>query len=361
MGLDRIADADMTTTFDLVHGPLFRATLIQRSATSHLLRLTGHHVLVDGWSLGIMMADISKLYGHSRHRLNRYSSSEFALAVIYYAHSEEHTITERFWLDQFKSSTPRLDLPTDLPRPLMKTYNANRITSTWMELTRKLKELATRSGASLVTTLLTCFEMLLHHITGQTDLVVGLPAAGQNDFDMKQLVGHCVNLLALRSGIDEDRPFVEHLKERRTALLDASDNQKYTFGTLVLKSNVRREAGRIPLVPAVFNVDMNMDDGVSFEGLTHRFISNPRKYENFELFLNATGMRNTSLCSGSYNTVLFLEDNLTWLDEGPQGIHRMCTRRAHPNRRTLISPPHVDVDAPLPPKVSERWTFHLPA
>ncbi|MBK7620032.1 MAG: amino acid adenylation domain-containing protein [Flavobacteriales bacterium] len=349
--LDRIADADMTTTFDLVHGPLFRATLIQRSATSHLLRLTGHHVLVDGWSLGIMMADISKLYGHSALP-EPVQFSEFALAVIDHAHSEEHTITERFWLDQFKSSTPRLDLPTDLPRPLMKTYNANRIDIELdPELTRKLKELATRSGASLVTTLLTCFEMLLHHITGQTDLVVGLPAAGQNDFDMKQLVGHCVNLLALRSGIDEDRPFVEHLKERRTALLDASDNQKYTFGTLVRKLNVRREAGRIPLVPAVFNVDMNMDDGVSFEGLTHRFISNPRKYENFELFLNATGNEKHLTLEWSYNTDLFLEETVRGWMKDLQGI----IERAHaaPTQRigTLISPPHVDVDAPLPPKV----------
>jgi amino acid adenylation domain-containing protein len=348
--LDLLGEKDMTTPFDLLNGPVFRAVLIKLGPEEHQLRLTGHHVLVDGWSLGIIMADISKLY--SRAPLEQMTPfSDFALAVIDHAKSDDHARTERFWLDQFQGTTPRLDLPTDKPRPRMKTYNGHRIDIELdAELTRKLKELATRSGASLVTTLLTCFEMLLHHITGQTDLVVGLPAAGQNDFGMKQLVGHCVNLLALRSRIDEDRPFVEHLKERRSAVLDASDNQKYTFGTLVRKLNVPREAGRVPLVPAVFNVDMNMDDGVAFSGLTHRFISNARRYENFELFLNATGSEKHLTLEWSYNTDLFQEETV----QGWMGDLRGIIERAHaaPAQRiaTLVSPPRVDKDAPLPPK-----------
>ena len=354
--LKAIADKDMTTPFDLLNGPVFRALLIKLAPEEHLLRLTGHHVLVDGWSLGIMMADISKLY--SRAPLEEaVPFSDFALAVIDHAKSEDHARTERFWLDQFNGSAPRLDLPTDKPRPRMKTYSGDRIDIELdAELTRKLKELATRSGASLVTTLLTCFEMLIHHITGQTDLVVGLPAAGQNDFGMKQLVGHCVNLLALRSRIDEDRPFVDHLKERRSAVLDASDNQKYTFGTLVRKLNVPREAGRVPLVPAVFNVDMNMDDGVAFAGLAHRFISNPRRFENFELFLNATGSEKHLTLEWSYNTDLFTEQTVRGWMRDLQGI----IERAHaaPSQRisALVSPPPLDKDAPLPPK---NWSGGL--
>ncbi len=348
--LEAIAAKDMTSPFDLLNGPVFRALLIKLGQEEHQLRLTGHHVLVDGWSLGIMMADISKLYSNAPLE-EAVPFSDFALAVIDHSRSEDHVRTERFWLEQFNGTTPRLDLPTDKPRPRMKTYSGHRIDIELdAELTRKLKELATRSGASLVTTLLTCFEMLIHHITGQTDVVVGLPAAGQNDFAMKQLVGHCVNLLALRSRIDEDRPFVEHLKERRSAVLDASDNQKYTFGTLVRKLNVPREAGRVPLVPAVFNVDMNMDDGVAFAGLTHRFISNPRRYENFELFLNATGSEKHLTLEWSYNTDLFNEQTVRGWMRDLQGI----IERAHaaPSQRiaALVSPAPLDKDAPLPPK-----------
>jgi amino acid adenylation domain-containing protein len=343
------AERDMTTAFDLLNGPIFRTTLIKRGPEDHLLRLTGHHVLVDGWSLGIMMADISKLYsGTSLEAATPFG--EFALAVIDQVKSPEHRETERFWLDQFKNGTPRLDLPTDKPRPRMKTYSGDRIDIELdAALTLKLKELATRSGSSLVTTLLTCYEMLIHHITGQSDIVVGLPAAGQNDFGMKQLVGHCVNLMALRSHIDDERPFLDHLKERRTAVLEASDHQKYTFGTLVRKLNVPREPGRIPLVPVVFNIDMNMDDGVAFTGLTHRFISNARRYENFEVFLNATGSEKHLTLEWSYNTDLFNEGTVRgWMDELKGIIERA---HAAPTQRiaTLLAPP-TDTNAPRPPK-----------
>jgi non-ribosomal peptide synthetase component F len=182
-----------------------------------------------------------------------------------------------YWGEVFKGPLAQLDLPTDHTRPTQKTYRATAWTWTWTRnWCADLKEVATRNGASFVTTLLTSFELLIHKLTGEQDMVVGLPAAGQSDFGMKHLVGHCVNLLALRSWIDEERPFTEHLKQRRTAVLDAFDNQKYTFGTLLKKLNLPRNPGRVPLVPVVFNIDMNMDDGVAFQGLQHRFISNPR-------------------------------------------------------------------------------------
>ncbi|HRH38250.1 MAG TPA: condensation domain-containing protein, partial [Flavobacteriales bacterium] len=104
--LKLLADADMTTPFDLLHGPMLRVRLIKVGSEEHLLRLTAHHVLVDGWSLGIMMADISKLY--SGRTLDPVTSfSEYALAVIDHAKSEDHARTEQYWLDQFKGSLPR--------------------------------------------------------------------------------------------------------------------------------------------------------------------------------------------------------------------------------------------------------------
>ena len=320
--LHAIARQDMTTPFDLRNGPLFRARLIRMSDEFHLLRLTGHHVVCDGWSLGIMMAEISALYNAVKNgttpKLPEASAfSAYSLSTIDFAKSPEHGAVERYWLDLFKGSVPRLDLPTDRPRPRQKTYKGRRLDLTLSQQhVRGLKEVATRSGASFVTTLLTTFEVLLHKLTGDNDIVVGLPAAGQSDLGMKHLVGHCVNLLALRSRIDEEQAFVEHLKARRTGVLDAFDNQKYTFGTLLQKLNVPREPGRIPLCPVVFNIDMNMDDGVAFDGLQHRFISNPRAFENFELFLNATGNEGHLTLEWSYNTDLFDEATVRgWMDQ----------------------------------------------
>lgn len=320
--LDAIAQKDMTTPFDLRNGPLFHAQLIKVAGDAHLLRLCGHHVVCDGWSLGIMMAEISALYNAAKNggapKLPEANTfSEYSLASIDFAKSPEHASVERYWLDLYKGPIPRLDLPTDRPRPRQKTYKGNRLDLLLpQELVRGLKEVATRSGASFVTTLMTTFEVLLHKLTGDSDIVVGLPAAGQSDLGMKHLVGHCVNLLALRSRIDEENPFIEHLKARRTGVLDAFDNQKYTFGTLLRKLNVPREPGRIPLCPVVFNIDMNMDDGVGFDGLQHRFISNPRAFENFELFLNATGNEGHLTLEWSYNTDLFDEATVHgWMDQ----------------------------------------------
>jgi amino acid adenylation domain-containing protein len=320
--LDAIAQKDMTTPFDLRNGPLFRGQLIKVVSDVHLLRLCGHHVVCDGWSLGILMAEISALYNAAKSgaapKLPEASTfSEYSLATIDFAKSNEHGAVERYWLDLYKGPIPRLDLPTDRPRPKQKTYKGNRLDLTLsQEIVRGLKEVATRSGASFVTTLMTTFEVLLHKLTGDSDIVVGLPAAGQSDLGMKHLVGHCVNLLALRSRIDEEQAFIEHLKARRTGVLDAFDNQKYTFGTLLRKLNAPREPGRIPLCPVVFNIDMNMDDGVAFDGLAHRFISNPRAFENFELFLNATGNEGHLTLEWSYNTDLFDEATVrSWMDQ----------------------------------------------
>ncbi|MDQ3100738.1 MAG: condensation domain-containing protein, partial [Bacteroidota bacterium] len=309
--LKEIGRLDMDKAFDLINGPLFRAAVIKIADQEHHLRLTGHHVVCDGWSLGIIMAELSQLYNSYVKKIPAQlppavQYSEYALATIDFAKSADHEKVEEFWIDQFKGHIPRVDLPTDRPRPKQKTYQGNRLDLELdPSLVRGLREVATRQGASFVTTLLTAFEVLLYKLTGDSDVVVGLPAAGQSDHGMKHLVGHCVNLLALRSNIDETRIFSEHLKARRSAVLDAFDNQKYTFGTLLRKLHIPREPGRIPLVPVVFNIDMNMDDGVAFEGLKHRFISNPRQHENFELFLNATGNNEHLVLEWSYNTDLF--------------------------------------------------------
>lgn len=354
-GLKQLADEDMTKPFDLTNGPLFRAYLVRLAQDQHLLRLTGHHVICDGWSLGIIMADVAALYnasvqGRSPDLAEAVPFSAYALAQIGFQRSPEHATTEKFWLDEFKGTVPRMELPTDRPRPRQKTYKGNRVDLELRpDLVRGLKEVAVRNGSSFVTTLLTAFETLLYKLTGDGDVVCGLPAAGQSDLGMKHLVGHCVNLLALRSRIADETPFSEHLRKRRSAVLDAFENQRYTFGTLVRKLNVPREPGRIPLVPVVFNIDMNMDDGVAFHGLTHRFISNPRRFENFELFLNATGNEDRLVLEWSYNTDLFDASTIrTWMAELEIILARV-SKEPNVLIGQLIDIDAAQPDGPLPP------------
>ncbi|MCB9169811.1 MAG: amino acid adenylation domain-containing protein [Flavobacteriales bacterium] len=359
MEIARITTEDLGTPFDLLHGPLFRVQLIRIAPHQHQLRLTGHHIICDGWSLGIIMADISRMYtafrtGAPSELQEAQAFSAYALALQDLERSSEHAQIERFWLEQFAPPLPLMDLPVDHKRPREKTYNGARIdVELPQDLVKGLKAVATRSGSSFVTTLLTAFETFLYAVTGDPDLVVGLPAAGQNDLGMKDLVGHCVNLLALRSRIDEDLPFIDHLKERRGDVLDAFDHQRYTFGTLLQKLHVPREPGRIPLVPVVFNVDMNMDDGVAFAGLEHRWHSDPRQYENFELFLNATGNDERLVLEWSYNTDLFDAATIhAWTEQFRMLVSRITTNASSPIG-DLIGDRDLSVAPTLPPA---EWT-----
>lgn len=352
--LEAIAEQDMTRPFDLVHGPLFRVVLIRTGDEEHVLRMSGHHAVLDGWSLGILMAEASELYnahlaGTAPQLPPAVPFSSYVLASTDFAKSADQTTVEKYWTELYKGAIPRLDLPVDHQRPRQKTFNGHRLDLQLApDLVLGLKSVATRNGASFVTTLLTAFEVFLHKLTGESDIVTGLPAAGQSDLDMKHLVGHCVNLLALRSFVDDDTSFDAHLKQRRTAVLDALDHQKYTFGTLLQKLKVPREPGRIPLVPVVFNIDMDMDDGVAFTGLTHRFVSNPRHFENFELFLNATGQKDRLVLEWSYNTDLFDEATVHgWMAQFSELIGRINRHAALPIG-TLIGEDNIGEEAAMP-------------
>lgn len=309
--LSDFAGQDMLTAFDLANGPLFRAALFRLSPGQHHLRLTAHHIICDGWSLGIILEDIGALYsayakGESPMLEQAVSFSTYAAEMLAYAGSAEYRKTEDYWLQQYKGDTPELTLPTDRPRPALRTYKSRRDDFILDPgLLEAVKRTGARTGSSLVTTLMVAFEVYLHHITGQSDIVLGLPTAGQSATGHLNLVGHCVNLLPLRSRPDGNQSFIDYLRHRRKKILDDYDHQQITFGTLLKRLNIRRDSSRIPLVPVVLNIDAGMDSRVSFYQLSHRLVYNPREFENFEIFINATGTQQSMTLEWSYNTALF--------------------------------------------------------
>ena len=168
-----------------------------------------------------------------------------------------------------------------------------------------LKQVAIRANSSFISTLTAAFKVWLHQLTRQSDLVLGLPTAGQLAVDQYNLVGHCVHLLPLRSRYEPQQPFLSFVEDNRDALLDAYEHQTLTFGSLLQKLAISRDPGRVPLVPVVFNADLSPEKGIFFSGLQQRLISNPRAFENFELSVNVLG-RDTGLSIyWSYNTYLF--------------------------------------------------------
>jgi amino acid adenylation domain-containing protein len=304
-------DQDVQRTFDLLRGPLVRATLFRLAPTEHRLVLTVHHIVCDGWSLGIVLQDLSAFYsafclGLPAKLPEATPFSHYADQLLLAQGSPASQAVEQHWLRQYQGPVPQLTLPTDRARPATRTYQSARADYPLaLELVAGLKQVGRRAGASLVTTLLAAFEVLLYQLAGQADLVVGLPAAGQSASGLPQLVGHCVNLLPLRTRLDASLGFSDYLRQRKTALLDAYDHQQLTFGSLLKKLRLSREAGRVPLVPVVFNIDLGLTNEVDFQGLKYELISNPRAFESFELFLNASGSEADLTLEWSYNTTLF--------------------------------------------------------
>jgi len=267
--LKSLSRKELNTPFDLQQGPLFRFNVYKLGETTHYFTLIIHHIVGDGWSIGILLQDISKLYsayvkGIPANLEKAPQISEYAESQLAYAKTPECEATQNFWVNQYNQDVPVLNLPLDFSRPAVRTYKGSR--NDYLldkELFGQIKALGTKAGCSLVTTLLSSFEIFLYQKTGQSDIVVGLPAAGQSATGNYGLVGHCVNLLPLRTDIDSENTFTDYLKKRKRELYDAYDNQQFTFSELLKRINVKRDRSRVPLVPVVFNVDMELDAGVS--------------------------------------------------------------------------------------------------
>jgi amino acid adenylation domain-containing protein len=308
-----ILDQEVEIEFDLLNGPLARISLIKTGEELYQLILSFHHIICDGWSLGIIMQDLSRIYSQIKNS-GTYKDEpaasfvEFAKAENSYSESTEIKTVEKYWIDKFENDIPVLEIPLDKPRPVVRTFNAKRIDlPVDPNVIEALRKAGIAQGTSFVTTLLAAFEVFISRITGSEDVVIGLPAAGQAVEEKNNLVGHCVNLLPLRSKVDGTDTFNIYLKKRKSEILDAYDHQHFTFGSLINNLKIPRDPSRIPLLPVAFNIDLGLTAGVEFDGCTYSFSTNPRHYENFEIFINAEGTGNNINLECTFNTDLFDE------------------------------------------------------
>ena len=310
--LDRAAVEAVETPFSLEHGPLFRARLYRLGEAEHLLLMTAHHIVCDGWSWGLITNDLGALYAEQTGEAPGPDPApgygDYVAWEAAQADTPEMAEHERFWLGRFAGvSLPSLDLPTDRPRLSARTFNSRRIDHLLdADLVARVRKLGAQAGASVFATLFSGFAATLSRLSGQGDLVIGVPAAGQSASGIAGLVGHCVNLLPVRTAIDAKTPFDVYVSQTGTALLDAFDHQTLTYGTLVQKLPLRRDPSRLPLVNVMFNVDQAVNGGHSaFAGLSAELTTNARRFENFELFVNAAQENGGLRLECQYNTDLF--------------------------------------------------------
>jgi amino acid adenylation domain-containing protein len=261
----KIAQQEAQEPFDLSSGPLVRARLLKLSATEHVLLLTLHHIISDGWSLGVLFKELAVLY--EAYLMGKPSPlEELPIQYADYAQWQREylrgDVLEKqveYWRRQLETAAV-LGLPTDKARPLIQSYRGQlQGFEVSKEVSAALRQLSQQEGTTMFMTLLAVFKVLLYRYSGQEDIVVGTPIAGRNRAELEGLIGFFVNTLVLRTEVEGGASFRELLRRVREVTLGAYGHQDLPFEKLVEEIHPQRDMSRNPLFQVMF---MLMNAGV---------------------------------------------------------------------------------------------------
>ncbi|HZI17116.1 MAG TPA: condensation domain-containing protein, partial [Pyrinomonadaceae bacterium] len=312
--------------FDLAAGPLFRVSLLRRADDEHVLLLAAHHIVIDFWSLAVLVRELGALYeaglrGEQAALPPAGRYDEYVRRQRRALEGAEGARLWDYWREQLGGGLPTLDLPTDRPRPPAQTFRgASHAARLDAGLARRLRALERASGATLYTLLLAAFQVLLSRHTGQDDVVVGSPAAGRGRAADAGVVGYFVNPLVLRADLSGDPTFEGLLAKVRRTVLDAFAHQDYPFPLLVQRLQPERDPSRPPLFQAMFVLQQTAalrleglavfalgEEGARMRvgGLDLESVALEHGVAQFDLSLAAAEAGDELLLSWEYNTDLF--------------------------------------------------------
>jgi amino acid adenylation domain-containing protein len=263
-----LATAEANRPFKLDGGELFRLRLVRLGDHDHLLLLTVHHVVADGWSLNILLRELGELYAAEIEGRPAHLPPLPIQYVDYAVWQHELMSGERlereldFWHDSLEGAPPVLELPTDRPRLSVRTDRGAHVRRALSpELAARLREVAAAEGATLFMTILAAFAALLGKYAGEETVVIGTPVANRPRRELESVIGFFANMLALRVDLTGDPTFRELLHQVRERCLEAYAHQELPFERLVEDLNPSRDLGRSPVFQVVFALQ-NYEQGV---------------------------------------------------------------------------------------------------
>lgn len=300
------------TPFELSTGPLLRTTLLRCSADQHVLLITMHHIISDGWSTGVLIREVSALYSAFKQGTTaalpplKVQYADFSQWQREYLQGETLTKQLDYWRTQLKQ-VPVLELPTDHPRPPVQSYNGSHYTfKVDTQLSNGLRKIGRNSGATLFMTLLAAYQVLLSRYSSQTDICVGSPIANRTRIEIEALIGFFVNTLALRCDLSNDPSFSSLLKQVEKVTLEAYAHQDIPFEQLVEDLIDTRDPSHNPLFQTFFSLkDGEIERTVELSGLETEFLKVDIEAAKFELSLNCTEYSDHVSCEFEYNTDLY--------------------------------------------------------
>jgi tyrocidine synthetase III len=297
--------------FDLTKAPQFRAAIMKLEPEKHLLLFDMHHIITDGYSLGILVKDFSTLYRGDRQPPLNIQYKDYSQWQTKGEGSRIQKLRETFWLNKFSDGAPQLELPLDNPRPPIQVFDGGYVTADIdTQLTEQLKQITKETETTTNILLLAVYFILLSRYTGQKDIVVGQGIAGRTHPDLEDLIGFFVNVLAIRNRLNYDDTFTDFLEELKENMLEAYENQDYPFDQLVGKLKISAEINRNPLCNVSFVVQ-NMELQQLQLG-NSKIIPQQveRKSSRFDLQMEVTEIPNAIVIGLEYAAALFNESTI---------------------------------------------------
>ncbi|MDQ1925164.1 condensation domain-containing protein, partial [Massilia pseudoviolaceinigra] len=290
----RSSEEEARASFDLSTGPLIRGRLLRLSDQEHILLVTQHHIVSDGWSIDILVQEFSALYT----AFSQQQTDPLPPLSIQYAdyaawqrewlqgdvlHQQVH-----YWQQHLVGAPALLEMPTDHPRPPVQSYKGNRIAVTLpAALTQDLRAFSQRHGATLFMTLLAGWSALLSRMSGQNDVVIGTPFANRQRSEIESLIGFFVNTLALRVQLNDDPTVVQLLMQIKANTLEAYAHQDIPFEQVVDAIKPVRSLSHSPVFQAMLVLQNTPVGGeLSLPGLTLSSITTPHSTTHFDLSLS---------------------------------------------------------------------------
>jgi len=304
------AIARLITPFDLAHPPLLRIMAVKTGPDRHIVVLDSHHIALDGFSLNILIGEFMRLYAGEELTAVAPQYRDYVGRQRSYLESGQCRSDERFWLERLSGEIPVLQLPYDFSRPPRQRFSGDVVRARYdREFSAALKQAAAKSGTTLFIFLLAGFAALLNRLSGQGEIVIGVPVSSR-DNDTLTTVGMFANTLPLRIAMDASLGFDALIRTLTRETFTAFEHQQYPLELIVDRLNLPVDTGRNPLFDAGFSFENADERGVRIENLTARHFDLPRGVSMFDLSLEVIEEQGGLRVTLEFATSLFRKESV---------------------------------------------------
>jgi amino acid adenylation domain-containing protein len=311
----KIAEADAKKSFDLFKGPLLKTKLLELSNQKHILLVNMHHIISDGWSMGVLIKELGEFYTQNTTGTKanlpeltiQYSS--FANWQKQQLKTPEYKKQLTYWKEKLSGELPILNLPINHPRQKNMTFNgAKHIHHIPADLAKKLQKLSQENSVSLFMSLMAIYKTMLFRYTMEENIIVGTPLASRSKKELENLIGYFVNSIVMRTSLEGEPSFTELLTRIKTTSLEAFSNQAVPFDKLVAELKPERLSNQNPIFQTMFVFQNAPLPDLELPGLKVTPLEIDKKGATFDLTLEIWHTSKGFQCNFEYNTDLFDTD-----------------------------------------------------